>query len=198
MVLFNVFLFLTTYGLLNIVTGVIVEQTLAISKENDTLVQRRKDQQERRLLEELKALFLDADSNASSALDRKEFCRMFEPDTDKGKVARAKFEELGVPVDNAEEMFSLFDQSPEGEIDLVDFFNGVLRLRGTAGSKDLMKIVGLSKSISRRVGGLEEQVDVLHGRLQALPEVAAGFTSRLLGEVPTSPKPAWTSRQAWL
>ena len=80
----------------------------------------------------------------------------------------ARAERLGVPVDNPEDIFTLFDQTGDGEIDLTEFFNGVFKVRGNASSRDLMKIRGLIRVVSRRAGVLEDRVDELHTLLSDL------------------------------
>merc|ERR1712167_384045 len=115
-----------------------------MGKENESLVKARQDAKEQNLLTQLRETFLDADENQSMALDKNEFCKMFE-----NKFVRSTFDEIGVPTSSPGDIFQLFDRNDHDEIDLHDFFNGVLRLKGEAGGKDMQQIVGLSKSISR-------------------------------------------------
>lgn len=184
--LFLVFMFLTTYGVLNVVVGIICEQTLAISKDNDDLAKRRQNERERKVLDDLREIFVSADTDASGNLNRQEFCRLFDAREERGKVAREKFTSLGVPVDNPEDIFTLFDQTGDGEIDLTEFFNGVFKVRGNASGKDLMKIRGLIRVVSRRTGVLEERVNELHTLLSDLNATpisvpAARFEGRVIG-----------------
>merc|ERR1712167_364934 len=77
-VFFYFFLFLTTFGLLNIVMGVIVEQTLTIAKENDHLIIERQRRRDQARIDILKKLFAEADTSQNGTLDKDEFVNMFQ------------------------------------------------------------------------------------------------------------------------
>merc|ERR1712093_379494 len=49
-----IFLFLTTFGMMNIVMAVIVENTLTASKDNDDLEKRRREKREKRVMNQLR------------------------------------------------------------------------------------------------------------------------------------------------
>merc|ERR1711869_190493 len=73
--IFVLILFLTTFGLMNIVMAVIVENTLAAAKDNDDLEKRRRERREKKVLDQIKALFIaaDAEGNANGKMDIDEF-----------------------------------------------------------------------------------------------------------------------------
>merc|ERR1719327_824760 len=114
---FILYLFITTFGLMNIVVGVIVENTLQIQKENEGLEKRRREAREKKILEGLRALFVEADQagNANGKMDLEEFIAMLEM-----PLCKEKFAVLNVPVDNPRELFNLFEQDEEGEITMDD------------------------------------------------------------------------------
>merc|ERR1711871_450468 len=74
LLVFVMFLFLSTFGLLNIIVGVIVENTLNSAKQNIELQNLRMELQLRKELQALRSLFEEADEDGSGEVDRSEFC----------------------------------------------------------------------------------------------------------------------------
>merc|ERR1719313_3106779 len=133
--LFVIYIFLTTFGLMNIVVGVIVENTLYLSKENDDLARRRREKIESRIFDSLYDIFMEADNegDGNGFLSLEEFIDML-----KDKKVRQKFEFLNIPVDNPRELFALFEQNEDGEVPFKEFFAGIKRIQGAASSKDMI------------------------------------------------------------
>merc|ERR1719235_770474 len=165
--LFIVFLFITTFGLMNIVVGVIVENTLQIQKDNEGLEKRRRERREKKICDDLKRLFTEADQagNANGKMDIDEFQDMLNM-----KSCKQKFEVLNVPVDNPRELFNLFEQDEEGEITMEDFFAGILKIKGEASSKDMMSLVMASRMVSNRTTKLDGLLDGMWSELSKIPK----------------------------
>merc|ERR1719326_482966 len=70
---FVVFLYLTTFGLMNIVMGVIVEQTRKSAEENNEKLLREKHEQQRRELNLMGDIFRSADVDKGGTVSREEF-----------------------------------------------------------------------------------------------------------------------------
>merc|ERR1719428_1619226 len=60
---FAIFIFLTSFGLLNIVIGVIVENTINAAKNNDTLQRSRSERALCKELQQIRGFFEEADGN---------------------------------------------------------------------------------------------------------------------------------------
>jgi voltage-gated sodium channel len=176
--LFIMFLFVTTFGLMNIVVGVIVENTLQIQKDNDGLDKRRRERREKRICESLQRLFVEADQagNANGKMDIDEFQDMLNM-----RSAKAKFEALNVPVDNPRELFNLFEQDDEGEITMEDFFAGILKIKGEASSKDMMSLVMASRTVSNKTTRLEEHLDGMWKELSKIPKSTKTLVENIAG-----------------
>merc|ERR1719240_548985 len=70
---FFIFMMLTTYGLLNLVVGVIVENTLTAAKNNEVKIKEAAEKQRKRNLDYLKEIFLAADKDKSGDISQEEF-----------------------------------------------------------------------------------------------------------------------------
>ena len=78
-----VFLWLTSFGLMNIVIGVIVENTLNAAKQNEDLIRKREEAKTSRHLEVMKEIFEAADEDQSGTMDRDEFLELMEKEETK-------------------------------------------------------------------------------------------------------------------
>ena len=102
-VFYVVFLFqwLTTYGLMNIVIGVIVENTLNAAKANDDLQQRRVAAKTQQHLQVMRDIFEAADEDGGGTVDRDEFRNLMAKEETKQQFAL-----LELPFGDAEVPFS--------------------------------------------------------------------------------------------
>ena len=72
-VFFIVFLMFTTFGLLNLVIGVIVENTLAAARNNEEKIRKQQERERSRVLNHLRDIFEMADEDGSGTLTIEEF-----------------------------------------------------------------------------------------------------------------------------
>merc|ERR550514_375112 len=105
---FVAYLFLTSFGLMNIVVGVIVDNTLETSKENDEKLAKIRERERARELEALKVLFEESDADGSGLMNKEEFIQACQSEN-----AQKQFEALELPVDGAEELFEILDGAEE-------------------------------------------------------------------------------------
>ena len=145
------FMWLTSFGLMNIVVGVIVENTLNAAKQNDEVIRQRLEAKTARHLEVMKDIFEAADEDESGTMDRDEFKNLMEKDETK-----TQFQLLDLPWGDAEILFDLLDEARTGEIGIATFIEGVMKLKGAANAKDLMGLVMSTKSITNRVNRIED------------------------------------------
>jgi voltage-gated sodium channel len=167
MVLFFVaFLFLTSFGLMNIVVGVIVENTLMAAEQNEEKVKKLEEEERSMILKNLQEIFIDADADKDGFVDRDEFeTIMMRPDV------QSKMEILELPSHEAKELFGILDGDHTGELDITEFIAGALKLKGAARAKDLMGVIVSQRGIVRRLekfDGVPEQVNEMAPRLERI------------------------------
>eukprot|EP00439_Symbiodinium_sp_Y106_P011474 s4157_g1.t1 len=119
------YIFLTTFGLLNIIVGVIVENTLNIASSDQDLQDRRFHRQLLQELEFLKEVFESADSDGSGTLDREEFVEICQRPEVKNALLR-----MEVPAEQPEELFDILDEEGVGQISFLSFHESVKSIAG--------------------------------------------------------------------
>jgi len=72
---------------------------------------------------------------------------------------RDLFRVLGLEPDDMPKLFRLFDVDDSGEIQVDEFLEGCLRLKGDAKSIDLHSVLSLCRSISRRIDIIQESIE---------------------------------------
>merc|ERR1719253_958295 len=149
---------------MNIVVGVIVENTLEAAKQNEDKIRKRASAESARTLSALRHIFEEADADGSGTVDIEEF-----RDIVKREDVQAKFRMLELPTEEAEELFHILDEKGTGELDIETFISGTFKLKGAAKAKDLMGVVVATRSISRRVDRIETRVQEVMPLVQDLP-----------------------------
>jgi len=134
---------------MNIVVGVIVDNTLETSKENDEKLAKIKERERQKELEALKVLFEESDSDGSGVMNKAEFIAACT-----SEKAQAQFEALDLPVDGAEELFEILDADHSDQLSIEEFIAGCIKLRSAAtASMSLMFDVKAVKSRIKRLEG---------------------------------------------
>ncbi|CAE7940799.1 CPK13 [Symbiodinium necroappetens] len=137
---------MSSFVLLNLVTAVIVQQAMDMSKgdEKEMAILRKREQE--REMKELEEMFREIDEDGSGIVSLAEFKEAF-----KDPAICDKFLMLGLKEEQAMELFSLLDTGGEGELDLSEFMQGMSQLKGVAKNKDM---VMLTKGIERLGKGI--------------------------------------------
>lgn len=175
MVLFLLFFIVAGMALMNAIVGVVVECTLTASKANDELSKKDREKVDQMVMESLRQIFKDADTDGSGELDKGELhaalCTHRVRD-------RLKF--LSIPFKDLMMLFELLDESGSGQINTDMFFRGVSRLRGQAAASDLHQMsVDLRKHLYWCDDHLA-QVDSVNDCLGSLVDMIDDFDSSIV------------------
>lgn len=146
------FILLTTFGLLNIIVGVVVENMLSVAKQNLDLQTKRAERQLFKELELLRTVFGEADVDGSGAMDKREFCEI----CNRISVRRA-LHRMGVPLDQAETLFDIIDSNKMGEVSFPDFVEGVKNVRGVPTNLDMKTMIVAVKNIHKQQVRFEKE-----------------------------------------
>jgi len=136
--LFCAYIAFSVLCVLNIITGVFVENANrqgVANKEEELLEQARI---RREWLVEVKELFESADADSSGELDGHEFTEQLLSDW----RLQAWFRKIGVQVEtySAHHLFELLDVNDDGKLDLGEFAAALQQVHGTARAIDLAKV----------------------------------------------------------
>lgn len=125
-VFFLCFLYVTTFGLLNIVTGVIVDQTLQAARQDETELHVQLEDTRRERIPVLVNLFSDTDTDGNGVVSKDEFIAKCEDGT-----AVEEFNYLNLEVSRpnaAKRLFAVLDYENKEQIKKDDLTRRVLDL----------------------------------------------------------------------
>jgi len=167
-IFFILFILITSYGILNVVVGIIVERTLASAKVNEERSQRNQEKERTRVLHDLREIFEFADKDKSGALTIDEFrSALRQPEVER------KLKVIDLPVSDAEELFNVLDGDGSGELSVEEFIGGCIRLKGPAKSKDLLAVQVCIKSLTEKLDTIDEILGMSETNLTILEQRAS-------------------------
>jgi len=129
------FVCVTLFSVLNIVTGVFVDGAIELSKRDRNILIEKQNNNREATRTHLVSLLSQLDQNGDGTISRDEFF-----------VAITQYEvqefmdALGIDPDNAAEVFLLLDEDGDGYVGLQEFIGGMERIRGEAKSIDIQML----------------------------------------------------------
>lgn len=156
--LFFSFLTFVMLAVMNVITGVFVDNALSVSKVNrENMVGKEKKLAEA-LLVQLRDLFHEMDSDGSGAISMEEMKALWED-----PAVAAYFSGLGLELSDAVNLFLLIDTGGDGEISVDEFLGGCSAMKGQARNIDmhvvLHEVQGLTRSMRTLMEGVGSLVD---------------------------------------
>jgi len=134
-IIFVVFLCLTHFGLLNVLTAVIIEGTVDQAMQNTSEKMKKMEAERARRIERIDMVFRAADQDGDNNLTKQEFTESLKrPD-----VIRA-LHDVDIDFNHAETLFDILDYDGSGSIDMTEFKKGCLRACGEAKAKDVLAV----------------------------------------------------------
>ncbi|CAK0789122.1 unnamed protein product, partial [Prorocentrum cordatum] len=147
---FVCYLSFTMLVVMNIITGVFVDNAVQTAgTQREFLVQKEMEVKEQ-WRSEMRSIFLEMDADRSGTVSREEvsdFCNH--------ERVQHYLTALGLDVHDTERLFELLDVNHDGELDVDEFLDGCLRLKGVARSIDVCSLIHQSRLLCRRVDGID-------------------------------------------
>jgi len=150
-IFFWTFIAITSYVLLNLVTAVIVQQSLEITRGDEEATANERTYEQQIALIQFELIFNQLDEDGSGRVTLEEFKAAFELPGLKNKLINIGFEE-----NELLELFGLLDTDGEGELEMEEFVTGMQKLRGVATSKDMIMLIKGISRIDKMVQKLKE------------------------------------------
>lgn len=171
---FLIFLGVLTYGILNLVVSVIVEQTLTAARNNAARNKSRDEKKKKADLEGLRRIFEIVDEDGNGDLTATEFMKAVQ-DNDE---VMWRMRELDLPIDDASRLFSVIDGDGSRSLSLQEFVEGCSKLKGPARSRDLLAITAQADTLQGKLDELGEQVKDAERMIDALDTVSVRLQQR--------------------
>lgn len=149
------FIMIFTYGMLNMIVATVVEKTMEQShamKEYDHQMEMVKIHEE---LLTMKKMFEASDEDHSGALTENEFAAALQ----QNEFLKKTLEKLGVPANDAKELFMILDYDSNQELSIAEFVSGVGKLR--SGGWDALHTDACIQITRSEVLALREQMSQL-------------------------------------
>lgn len=143
---FVIFIFCTSFGLLNLVVGIIVENTLTAARNNADKIAKKQHEERVRTLDALREIFEIADSDRSGTIELCEFEEVI-----KTREVKAKLSLIEIQAEEAVDLFQILDVAGTGVLSSEEFISGCLKLKGEAKSKDLLAVQISVESMAKRM-----------------------------------------------
>lgn len=157
-IFFLVFMLITSFGLMNIVMGVIVEQTLQHANENEQKLEQKKVAKQQAELQVLQGVFQQADLDNSGMVSLEEFLTVCERID-----VQEMFEILELPVSRprlAQRLFDVLDGNSSGEIKIDEFVEAMQRLKaeGRGLLRDQTLLLMETRVLGRKLNRIEKTI----------------------------------------
>jgi len=186
---FMLFLVLTAFGLMNVVIGCIVENTLAAATVADEAIEKELSEKRRKALDQLQVMLELSDSNRSGDISMQELQA-----ASQSRVVQAQLAALDVRMSEVEQLFELLDYEKRGKVDLKKFIISCRELVGGAKRRDIAQVEITVGTLTQRLDSLDRKFHHIESEVAALGNLSEDFlqnTVRLLtgfdGSEPDTP-----------
>jgi voltage-gated sodium channel len=176
--LFIAFLVLTVFGLLNVLIGVVVENTLAAATISDQAMEREQAAKRKRALDQLDVMLELSDSNRSGTISLQELQA-----ASQSRVVLQQLDILEVKPQEMETLFELLDYEHKGEVNLKKFIASCRELVGGARRRDIAQVEITVGTLTQRLDSLDRKFSHIESETAALGNLTEDFlqnTVRLL------------------
>jgi Ca2+-binding EF-hand superfamily protein len=163
MLVFVMYIAFMTFGVLNVVVGIVVAKTQENADKDRELLTQAEVAQEREALKRMRDIFYEADQDGDNTLSWEEFVEYLADD----KVA-AFFRTVGLDVNVARALFQLLDADDSNAVNIEEFVHGCSRLKGYARSIDVNMLLYQTEKLQNQ---FLDCMDSLGRELTRLAEV---------------------------
>lgn len=146
------------FAVLNVVTGVFCNSAIDTARNDPDIQSLVIREAKTKCVNQIKNLFRHIDTDGSGKITIQEFENRLKDD-----MVQAYFASLTLEVQDAWMLFKLLDTGKDHSIDIDEFVDGCLRLRGHAKGVDMAKIMLDNKSILKKLSALGENIRASRG-----------------------------------
>jgi len=148
--LFFFYVFFTMLAVLNIITGVFVDNAVESARNQRDVMMQKEMEIKETYIREMRELFAQMDEDESGTITHQEIKEYL----DDPRVL-LYFQVLGLDARDSEKLFSLIDERGNEEVSVQEFIDGCLRLKGQARSIDVYSIMRTCSRLEVRLLTIE-------------------------------------------
>jgi len=128
------------FAVIGVINGVILQETFKVASTDDMIMVRQKQRASGMLKTKMKLLFETIDHSGDGHLDFDEFCIILQYPEIKLWLAS-----MDIETDDIHTLFRLCDADGDGTVTADELITRIPRIKGTARSIDLLKILDIMK-----------------------------------------------------
>lgn len=164
--LFIGYIALVIFAVLNVVTGVFCQNAIESASLDQEMVIEAQLKSKKMYTDQVRTLFNLMDEGNCGELT----AHVFEEYINEPQVA-AYFRALDMDLNNAWKLFTLLDPDGSGTIDLNEFVEGCLKLRGPATRLDMEMVLSVARSTAKRQNQLASKLEELEQQLKGAAKI---------------------------
>lgn len=168
--MYTLFILFTTFGLLNIMVGVFVQEASGILKWDRELVLEDVLDKEHSRYWQLRDLFFELDQDGDDKISLEELSRGMEDSR-----IKAYFTHLNIDMARAPEFFGFLDTDGNGFVTMDEFITGCMRFQGSAKPLEVASLLIETKALGRKVDELGFRFDMITPRVVSTPSGTTHF-----------------------
>ena len=163
LIFFLIFVCISSLGLMSIMIGVVVENTLATANKDQNKLKAKRERDRKQVFSQLQEIFEMADVDGSGTLTIDEV----EAAIQKPEIYN-KLKMIDFPVDDPGQIFALLDYDESGELTTEEFITGCIRMKGPAKSKDLLVAQVGVDSMRKQYALFEQEMEKFQAKVAML------------------------------
>jgi len=157
-ILFIVYIIVMTFGALNVITAIFVEGALAKAREDFEILKSEERSKLHSNTKRLEKVFRELDPGMTGHITKEQWEQL-----SANGVLTSYFHMLEIDIPKADDVFRLLDIDGSQVLDLAEFVNGCLQIKGSASFVDVEMLMNASKSLmaktSRSFAALEMKME---------------------------------------
>jgi RNA binding exosome subunit len=153
---FCMYIAFAVFAVLNVVTGVFVNEAMVMAGKDQELVIEEELSRKGSDINEFIRMFHEADADGNGKVSWDEFREQMEDDR-----VKAYFKVLDLNVDEAEQLFVLLDPQVSGEVSIDDFVQGCIRMKGGAKSIDVQTLLWQNKAMMEDLKKMNSRLEII-------------------------------------
>mmetsp|Transcript_1783 Transcript_1783/g.3931 ORF Transcript_1783/g.3931 Transcript_1783/m.3931 type:complete len:618 (+) Transcript_1783:55-1908(+) len=148
--IFFLYIAVTILAMANVITGVFVDNVYQTAQVERALTAEKEMEIKERYINDLRELFGEMDGDCSGTVTWEEFEEYLEDER-----VQMYFHALQIDASDTQRLFKLIDTHGSGEVDIENFLQGCIRLKGQARSIDVHIVLDECKKLSKSVASIE-------------------------------------------